>query len=77
MDDRRMVGKNRGGALQQAEWRQRLVIRGIAVEIAIIGRCGHGWAPQAISAHHSRPGRANEARFVCESSTEKRHARFR
>ena len=25
-------------------------------------------APQAISTHHSRPLRANEARFVCESA---------
>ncbi len=27
-----------------------------------------GRAPQAISTHHSRPLRANEARFVCESA---------
>ncbi len=53
VDDRRMVGKNRRGALQQADRREGLVIRGIAIEIAIIGRCGHGRAGSPSDFHPS------------------------
>jgi hypothetical protein len=36
VDDRRPVGKHRGGALQKAQRRQRLEVRGIAIEVDLV-----------------------------------------
>ncbi len=38
VDDRRVLGEHRCRALQEGQGRQRLEIRGVAVEIDIVGR---------------------------------------
>ena len=41
VSDRQPIRKHRSGALEKRERRQRLIISGIAIEIAIVGREGH------------------------------------
>jgi hypothetical protein len=49
MHDRRVVGKHRGGALEEAQRRQRLEVRFIAVEVGFVN-AGHGKSrPSAIT----------------------------
>ena len=41
MHDCELVGEHRGGAFEERQWGQRLIVGGVAVQIAIIGRCVH------------------------------------
>src|SRR5262245_66656882 len=45
MDDRGLFGKHRGRPLQERERRQRLEVRGIAVEIGVVRGLGQGRGP--------------------------------
>jgi hypothetical protein len=55
MHDRGIVGKHRGGALEETERRQRLEVRGIAVEVDLVD-LGHGESRHGSRAIPKRSG---------------------
>ena len=62
--DGKLIGKYRRCALQQRQWRQRLKIRRIAVEVGLVGRFRH-----AGSLANRRPGTQQRRRYLSRSST--------
>ena len=52
VDDGGMVGEDRGGALEELQRRQRLVICCVAVEIDVVG-CPRHSAPLKLASFHS------------------------
>ena len=48
VDDRGLIGKHRGRPLQERQWRERLEVRGVAVEIGVVGGLGQGRIPSPV-----------------------------
>ena len=77
VDDRRVVGKDGGRALEKSERRQRLIVGRIAVKIDVVWRFRHSACPPLEDVSEDKGGQAMRASRLVRSTLPpgQRHAR--